>query len=585
MKIKSMKPKKIRLSERGVKLGLRTKFMVWFLILSIIPTFTVGVISYNIARDAMIKQGEEQLKKSVDIAYQMAEDLNKRVENGDMAIYFAQETLRTTLVGPKTGDGSRELKNKNLVIGEDDYLFAYNSDGTAMMHPYFEGQNQHGDPVVEEIIELKEGKYTYEAQNSPEDPNRTKITYMRYFEPWDWIIVNGSWEDNFYASAKRMQTITLILIGITILVILVASYFIARKIVQPINKISEVMNYMGEGDFTQEIHVKSRDELENLADNMNKAMRSVSQLINEVRISNNSLVSSAEGLNSAAIDTNQMAKGLAGSVEEINNDLSNQDRNVESISGLMEELAASYQEVAASTDEVNRRAKEAEVAGDNGLELVQNMTSQIREIEKSVLDSDKRIKTLRKHSEDIGDIIDLISDISKQTNLLSLNAAIEAARAGEHGKGFAVVADEVRKLAEETAKATEQVRLIIESIQKETKETVNQFENATYAVNEGINYVEQTGDSFKQILDSIQDVAAGLSEVASAINEMASGTSNAVNDINDIAYVSGEIGNRSEILSGSADQQVKTSEIIAKSADELIEMAENLKGLLAKFKV
>jgi len=568
-----------------LKLGLGTKFMIWFLILSIIPMSVVGLFSYNIARQAMIEQGEEQLKKSVDVAYQMAEELNKKAENGEMAIYFAQETLREQLIGPKTDDGTRELRNKSLVIGENDYLFAYNSDGTAMMHPYIEGTNQHNDEMVEKIIAQKEGTFPLTTIDPVDGEEKTRITYMRYFEEWDWILVNGSWEDNFYERSNAIKISAFILMGISALLISIIAYFIARRIVQPINKVSDAMTLMGQGDFTQRVNIRTNDEIEVLANNMNIAMDSVRQLINEVKMSTNQLAISAENLSNSATGTNKVAKEVSISVEKINSDLNGQDQNVESLSGLMEELAASYEEISASTDEVNTRAQLAQDAGDNGLELVQNMTSQIRQIEVSVMDSSERIKLLGQHSNKIGKIIDLISDISSQTNLLALNAAIEAARAGEHGRGFAVVADEVRKLAEETAGATEQIRRLIGEIQRETKGAIQQFDNATTAVNEGINYVEQTGESFEVILEAIKSVAVGLSEVSTAITEMSSGTTNAVEDINDIATASNEIAVRSEALKSSSDEQVATSEMIYTSADDLNNMAEKLKELVAKFKV
>lgn len=568
-----------------LKLGLGTKFLIWFLVLSIIPMSIVGLFSYNIAKQAMIEQGDEQLEKSVDMAYQMAEELNRRVENGEMAVYFAQETLRQQLVGPKINSSTRELRNKSLVIGEDDYLFAYNSDGTAMMHPYIEGTNQHNDEIVEQIIAQKEGSFTLTTIDPVDGEEKTRITYMRYFEPWDWILVNGSWEDNFYQRTDNIKNLAIIIIAVTALLIGIIAYLIARKIVQPINKVSDTMTLMGQGDFTQKVDIKTNDEIEELANNMNLAMDSVSQLISEVKVATNKLAASAENLSSSATGTSKVAKEVSASVEKINSDLYGQDQNVESLSGLMEELAASYEQISASTDEVNNRAQLAQNAGDNGLLLVQNMTNQIRQIEVSVIDSSKRIKVLGQHSNNIGKIIDLIADISSQTNLLALNAAIEAARAGEHGKGFAVVADEVRKLAEETAGATEQIRGLIGQIQGETNGAIQQFDTATTAVNEGINYVEQTGESFELILEAIKSVAAGLSEVATAITEMSSGTSNAVEDINDIATASNEIAVRSEGLKASSDEQVSTSERIYSSADELNNMAEKLKELVSKFKV
>ncbi|MGD9581856.1 MAG: methyl-accepting chemotaxis protein, partial [Vampirovibrionia bacterium] len=376
----------------------------------------------------------------------------------------------------------------------------------------------------------------------------------------------------------------IIIFSITFIIVILSALLITRKIIKPINQLSDVMTNMGEGDFTKQVYIKSKDELALLSNNMSKSMNSISKVIDNVRLTSQQLAASAEQLNASAIDTNSTAKEVDTSMDNINNDLENHDKNVENISGLMEELAASYEEISASTDEVSKKAYQAEQASNNGVILVDNMTNQIRKIEVSVIDSGKRIHTLQENSNEIGKIVNLISEISSQTNLLALNAAIEAARAGENGRGFAVVADEVRNLAEETAQATEQIKKLIDNIQSETKETVTQFEEATDAVNKGIEYVEQTGESFKIILNSIVNVASGLSEVSSAINEMASGTNNAVEDINDIAHVSNEISEKSINLKKSAETQVITSDSIAQSARELSEMAEKLQDLLSAYK-
>ena len=565
------------------KLSLRRKFLVMFLILSIIPVAIVGSISYYIARQSVIELGEVQLKKSVDTAYQMAEELNKRVEKGEIALYFAQESLKEQLVGPKTTERSRELKNKSLSFADDDYLFAYNSDGTAVMHPFLEGTNQHNDQVVEAIISQKEGSYTFDTSNSADEPLRTKITYMRYFEPWDWIIVNGAWEDNFYSKTNYIKNLTIGLIIATLIFIIGISYFVAKLFVNPINQLSSVMTLMGIGDFTERANVKSNDELQKLADNMNMAMDSVTQLIEEVMFTSTQLARSSELLSLNAVGTNKSVKEVAESVEEINQDLLAQESNVESISGLIEELAASYQQISANTSHVSGQADLALQAGEKGIQLVQDMTNQMNLINKSVKDSGERISQLQAHSEEIGNIIAIITEISSQTNLLALNAAIEAARAGEHGRGFAVVAEEVRKLAEQTAVSAQQVKNRVESIQKETKLTVLQFAEADQSVKNGIQFTKQTRDSFKVILDSVQDVAKGLNEVAMAIEQMASGTSDAVEDVSQIANVASGISSRSEQLKSISANQVTASTDIANSAKQLADIVDKLEQLLSKF--
>ncbi|MGD9678768.1 MAG: methyl-accepting chemotaxis protein [Vulcanibacillus sp.] len=570
--------------KKQLRLGLKTQFITWFLILSLIPMLAVGFITFSLAKQELIAEGKDRLQKSTNIAYEKLVNMNFRVLKNEITLEEAQEILRTQLIGVKQADGSRIISSTDLVIGNDDYLYAFNSDAQVVMHPFKESPKKSEDPNVLHIVEQKEGFYTYEGRVEPDDPLRTKIVYMRYFEPWDWIIVNGSWEENFYKGINEIGKLLIIIFSSTVVVVILFALIISRKIVKPINELSDTMVYMGDGDFTKQPQIKSRDELGILSASMNKSMNSISKVIDNVRLTSHQLASSAEQLNVSATETNNIAKEVALAMDNINTDLATHDKNVESISGLMEELAASYEEVSASTDEVSKRAYQTEEAGNEGSMLVENMTNQIRKIEESVINSANRIQTLQENSNEIGKIVNLISEISSQTNLLALNAAIEAARAGENGRGFAVVADEVRNLAEQTARATEQIKKLIGNIQSETKETVVQFDEATKAVNKGIEYVEQTGNSFKIILNSIVNVSSGLNEVSTAISEMASGTNNAVEDINDIAQVSNEISERSNNLKKSAESQVFTSDSIAQSAHELSEMAEQLQDLLSSYK-
>jgi len=125
---------------------------------------------------------------------------------------------------------------------------------------------------------------------------------MRYFEPWDWIIVNGAWEDNFYSKTNYIKNLTIGLIIATLIFIIGISYFVAKLFVNPINQLSSVMTLMGIGDFTERANVKSNDELQKLADNMNMAMDSVTQLIEEVMFTSTQLARSSELLSLNAVE-------------------------------------------------------------------------------------------------------------------------------------------------------------------------------------------------------------------------------------------------------------------------------------------
>ncbi|WP_339062065.1 methyl-accepting chemotaxis protein [Tepidibacillus marianensis] len=575
-----MRPKFFKQAILG---SIRTKFLIWFLVLSILPLSLMGYVSYYFAKESLIEQGRNQLQQSVDIAYEVAEILNNKIEKGIMTKEQAQEEFRNQMIGPKA-DGKRELKS-SFGLTKEDYIFAYDSSVTAVMHPALEGKSKKGVEVPEHIVQQKNGFYEYEWRNTENEPLRNKVVYMKYFAPWDWVIVNGSWEENFYASTNKLWGNVIITILLTTILIIIVSLLITGRLVKPILKLSNVMKRMGEGDFTQKVEVKTKDEVGILAENMNKAMDSISALIKQVAFSTEHVAASSQQLTASANETTKMAETLALSSEQINERLLNQDQNIQAVTSLMQELAASFEEVSASADEVNSKVAQTQQVSNEGMEFIQFLSEKMNEIVEAVHSSENRIQQLDSRSKEIGQIINLITDIAGQTNLLALNAAIEAARAGEAGRGFAIVADEVRKLAEQTSNAATNVKNNIESIQMETTETASQFSYVAKSVNEGLEQVEKTGDSFKTILNYIQNVAVQMNEVAVAINEMTMGTTNTVNEVTEISNISGDISQKGENLLTISEEQVATAQEITSSAESLANMSQELIELINRFKV
>ena len=155
-----------------------------------------------------------------------------------------------------------------------------------------------------------------------------------------------------------------------------------------------------------------------------------------------------------------------------------------------------------------------------GSDSVDQVGKQMGLINQSSQNSEKLIRNLNERSNEIHSIVGLITSISEQTSLLSLNASIEAARAGEHGKGFAIVADEVKKLAEQSKGSAEQIKSLIDYIQKETEEAVISINDGVKYANAGVSLVKETGILFADILDSAQNVSAQMDEISAATEQM-----------------------------------------------------------------
>ena len=321
-------------------------------------------------------------------------------------------------------------------------------------------------------------------------------------------------------------------------------------------RLLDEMGSLADGDLTVNATV-SEDVTGAIADSINfaiEALRSLVKTINDASV----------GVASAAQEAQATALHLAEASEH-------QAHQITNASAAINEIAVSIDEVSINSLESADVAQRSVLIAHNGAEIVRQTIEGMDNIRNQIQETSKRIKRLGESSQEIGNIVELINDISEQTNILALNAAIQAASAGEAGRGFAVVADEVQSLAERTSNATKQIESLVQAIQSDTNEAVASMEQTTSEVVDGAKRTENAGDA----LAEIEAVSNDLAELIQNISESAKQQSVAATNISGTMNVIQEITTQTSV----GTQQT------AESIGNLVELANELRLSVQDFKL
>ncbi|ADL13593.1 methyl-accepting chemotaxis protein [Acetohalobium arabaticum] len=336
----------------------------------------------------------------------------------------------------------------------------------------------------------------------------------------------------------------IILLIVTVIIGVIVALAINKRITYPIIKAEEFAEKIAAGDLDiDSLEVENDDEIGVLANSLNQMQANLQELVADL------------------IDT---IEELTAYSEELTASAQEGNATIETTNELIENISASIQQISAGAEEVASFANEADTKTESGSENIQDALESMADIRNSVEGTVDIIEELDAYSKEIGQIINLITDISEQTNLLALNAAIEAARAGEAGQGFSVVAEEIRQLAEETNEATERIAELINKTQQKADVGLEAVQEVETKVAKGQEIIDKTGDVFGEIKDNSKATALQIEDTADAAQQLAESS----DEVNQAAQ---DIGNMSDE--------------IAASSQELANMSQDLERLVNKFNV
>lgn len=369
-----------------------------------------------------------------------------------------------------------------------------------------------------------------------------------------------------------------------LLLFLIIQYLVVKNTLSPIRHLIKGIDDVSRGNLNVNIPT-GKDDLGLVNEKFNTMVRKINDTIVKVQITSQEVNQSAKELYEVSERNSENADSINNNVTQITSNIRSQEQATRDSARAMSEMATVIQTIASSSASVADEAYEMERRSQQGNSVVRQVSEQMNLITESVKNTASAIEVLESRSQEIGDILNIISGISSQTNLLALNASIEAARVGEEGRGFAVVAGEVRKLAEQSEQATSQVGVLIQEIQAGIKQAVRAMEQGTSEVDTGLSVADQTGQLFEDILEAAKKVSNQIQEVSSATEEISASTEEMTATADDLSSSVSKTANSSEQISSSVDEQKASLITLVDSSTRLNSMSEELQELISHFNV
>ncbi|WP_194435159.1 methyl-accepting chemotaxis protein [Vibrio fluminensis] len=522
--------------------------------LSILLIVLACLVNLFQQKEATLTERKAKLSAQVQTALSVTQHYyEKRESLGDKkAQQFALEALNS------------------LRYDDNNYFWVVDQNVQIVMHPIkpeLNGENANsfqdasGKYYWREMVSLSQNStqsgYLDYQWLTPNQELQDKISYIKLFPEWNWIIGSGllvsDIQETFYELAVKEISIALLLS--TILYALGRA--ISNNIVFPLNALIEHTQQIAQGNLKERMNMSRSDELGSVSTQIDKMLDKLQETF-------------ATANNSAAQSSN-MASNIAQASEEAATSVNSQHAQLEQLSTAMTQMSATIADVAANAEATSASTNKVTEHVHLSDTAMAYTSETIADVSHNTSTANDLIKELQTGVAEIGNVVDVIRDISDQTNLLALNAAIEAARAGEQGRGFAVVAEEVRNLASRTQSSTDEVQQTIEKLTEQAGKTVSAMESGHLKVSQSVQASEDTRQKLSAIVDEMRRANDMVAQIAAASDQQ-----NAV---------ASDMNQNVASVHLSANEILQASHSLASDSQEMASTAEQLNEQLKYFKV
>ncbi len=511
----------------------------------------------------------------------------------DIALAYGRQVENLLGQGGSFDSGALEhiLMNANLEGVESSYTYIVDSEGNMLYHPNKDKIGKSVENVVVKgyIQDLKSG-IKHDTGVVEYDYNGS-IKYAACYTDENGrfiLVVSADDNDVLKDSASLIVKVTAISLLIGMAAIVVVFIFI-RKIVAPLSYATNAVEELAALDFRVKNEQQERrfaglkDEVGNIMRAVLKLRGELTAVVTDLKNQSGNLFEQSASLSKSASDTMNNMKDTDRAVDEMANGATMLAQETQSASENVIEIGNMIDKVNDNTEELAKDADNMKELGENAENILRQLIAGQKEMVTHIGVVNDKTHEANKAAGKISEVVNLITEIASQTNLLSLNASIEAARAGEAGRGFAVVAENIKQLAEQTTSSAADIQDIIHDLEQKSGETVEKTEAVNKIVNKQSEDMKQTADILNQVITGITGLIDKIDSIAVSVENMDKSKENVVDVIGNLSSVSQENAASTEETSASTTMAMETVKKIADEAVNLKDIAQELEDRMKQF--
>ncbi|MDP1392236.1 methyl-accepting chemotaxis protein [Lysinibacillus capsici] len=547
-------------------------FTIPIAIISLLFSIVLFAVSYRIIDNFVIKQFESTLEiTSTTIFEDIEKNDVKAADNGSPDKYKKLLDQLNATVKKYDVENAYILSKAN---GKEHIVALSNTD------------NHQQDYVFSE--EMHEAVASGNTQTSDIYKDEYGIHKSIFIPFKDTDIIFGLDMDASFISKLQTETLWICIILTIVFVIfgIIVAYFISVGITKPIKKMTRYVGQVAQGDLAVEpLHIKGSNEIAQLSSGIENMTEDLRSLIKQIAQNAEQVAAMSEELTASSEQTSASIQQITSSMQEVAAGSEKQTSSIEEVDSHITTISNKMSEVVTSVTDVTDKAFQASAISEKGNTTIQDATEKMAVTSQAIQESAAVVERLSTYTNEIGDIVTLITQITDQTNLLALNASIEAARAGEHGKGFAVVAEEVRKLADQSLEATNSIRTRIETIKEESAQAVKSMAISSSNLAESSTTFNASGEAFAEIYTQVTSLTREMDHVNNVMSNINEGVSSIASSVEQVGVVAVQASGNIQNVAAASEEQSASIEEITASSNNLAEMAQQLRNIIQKFQL